>query len=307
MQGSAEFSLDKYSLTFTTSNYSTAQTVTVSAAEDDDRYDNNVLKVIHTAYSGGYHGLTANLNATEDDNDNDGTLTASDATATTVLLTMSGFSGDWWYQRAGWSECLGPASSSTPYRATGLAANASSYINAYHTNKCGTNDGITQGNRFATANPTLTASDVTYNSVKLAISSEWDLDKDGSWYYGKAGACSDAIDDQLYADATGLTENTQFQYGAFRDSGCHVGVASAITFTTLLTPTGLISLAASDPSAMSVTLTMEGFGNNAWWYQRAGWSECQGPVNSSSYRARGLAPGASSYINAYRASSCGPE
>ena len=130
MEGSAEFTVDKYSLTFTTSNYSTAQTVTLSAAEDD-RHDYNVLKIIHTASGGGFQGVIASMTATVDDNDNDndGTLVVSDPTTTTVLLTMSGYSGNWWYQRAGWSECQGPVTTYT-YRVTGLQPNASSYINA---------------------------------------------------------------------------------------------------------------------------------------------------------------------------------
>ena len=127
MQGSAEFTADKYSLTFTTSNYSTAQTVTLSAAEDDDRHDYNVLKIIHTASGGGFQGVIASMTATVDDND--GTLVVSDPTTTTVLLTMSGYNGNWWYQRAGWSECQGPVTTST-YRVTCLQPNASSYINA---------------------------------------------------------------------------------------------------------------------------------------------------------------------------------
>ena len=39
---------DKYSLTFTSNNYSTAQTVTLSGTQDDDKYDDTV-SVTHTA------------------------------------------------------------------------------------------------------------------------------------------------------------------------------------------------------------------------------------------------------------------
>ena len=298
---------DNYSLTFTSDNWDTAQTVTLSGTQDDDKYDDTV-QVKHAASGGGYGdgtNVTASFNATVDDDDNDGTLVASDATATTVLLTMSTYSGDWWYQRAGWSECRGPVTTST-YRVTGLAVNASSYINAYHTSNCGANDGITQGNRFTTANPELTVSDITANSLKLTISEEWDASKDGPWRYGVTGGwCSGATYNQNWTNLAGQPENTTYTFAAFSDADCHVGVTPAITFSTLQIPASDVSLAASDPSAMSVTLTITGFDYNAWWYQRAGWSECHGPVTTATYRVRGLAPGASSYINAYRTSSCG--
>ena len=55
-------------LTFTTSNWSTVQTVWVTAAEDGDDID-SVAIFVHTAKAGGYEGLDAAIVATEDDND----------------------------------------------------------------------------------------------------------------------------------------------------------------------------------------------------------------------------------------------
>ena len=55
-------------LTFTTSNWNTGQTVKIRAAEDDDG-DNGTAKFVHTASGGGYNGITAQLTATESDND----------------------------------------------------------------------------------------------------------------------------------------------------------------------------------------------------------------------------------------------
>ena len=187
-----------------------------------------------------------------------------------------------------------------------MQPNASSYINAYHTSSCGPNDGITQGNRFTTDNPTLSVSNVTANSVRLTISDDWDAEKDGPWHYGvTGGVCSGATYNQNWTDLTGQPENTTYTFGAFSDAACHVGVAPAITFATLQIPASQVSLTASDATAMSVLLTISGFDYNNWWYQRAGWSECIGPVYASTYRVTGLAPNANSYINAYRTSSCG--
>ena len=64
----SDVSLDKTSLTFTTSNWNSAQTVTVKAAEDADAADDTVT-LTHTAAGAEYDDLTANLDVTVDDDD----------------------------------------------------------------------------------------------------------------------------------------------------------------------------------------------------------------------------------------------
>ena len=59
------------SLTFTASNWSSDQTVTLQAAEDNDA-DNGTAVIEHTASGGGYGSTTADLTATESDNDTRG-------------------------------------------------------------------------------------------------------------------------------------------------------------------------------------------------------------------------------------------
>ena len=66
--GDTDLTVDKSSLTFTTSNYNTSQTVTVSAAEDNDYLDGTATYT-HTASGGDYGNVSAALTATEDDND----------------------------------------------------------------------------------------------------------------------------------------------------------------------------------------------------------------------------------------------
>ena len=63
-----DLTLDMTSLTFTTSNWGTAQTVTVSAAEDDDAV-NDLSTLLHTASGGGYGSASANLQVTVIDDD----------------------------------------------------------------------------------------------------------------------------------------------------------------------------------------------------------------------------------------------
>ncbi len=62
-----DLTLDKTSLTFTTSSWNDEQTVTVTAGEDDDTA-NDTATLTHTASGGGY-SVTANLPVTVTDND----------------------------------------------------------------------------------------------------------------------------------------------------------------------------------------------------------------------------------------------
>ena len=59
------------SLTFTTANWNTDQTVTLAAAQDDDAVDGTAT-FLHSATGGGYSGETATVTATESDDDTRG-------------------------------------------------------------------------------------------------------------------------------------------------------------------------------------------------------------------------------------------
>ena len=61
--------LDKTPLTFTTGNWNTAQTVTVTAGEDDDGVVDPVATLTHTASGGDYANLTKDLTVTVTEND----------------------------------------------------------------------------------------------------------------------------------------------------------------------------------------------------------------------------------------------
>ena len=65
---SSKLSARPRSLTFTTGNWSTAQTVTLAAGQDDDAL-NYWVKVAHTAFAGGYDGSAANLYVVIDDDE----------------------------------------------------------------------------------------------------------------------------------------------------------------------------------------------------------------------------------------------
>ena len=68
--GDAHLSVNKSSLTFTTSTWNQTQAVTVSAAEENsDDYTNGTATFTHAAAGGGYDNVSASLTATESDND----------------------------------------------------------------------------------------------------------------------------------------------------------------------------------------------------------------------------------------------
>ena len=78
----ADITVDKTSLTFTMDNWSTAQEITVSAAEDDDATDGTAT-IAHTASGGGYGGVSvSSITATEADND------AAGVTVTPTALSV---------------------------------------------------------------------------------------------------------------------------------------------------------------------------------------------------------------------------
>ena len=78
-----DITADKTSLTFTMDNWSTAQEITVLAAEDDDAL-NGVATIEHTAAGGGYGDVTiSSVAATEEDNDTRGVTVTPTALSVT--------------------------------------------------------------------------------------------------------------------------------------------------------------------------------------------------------------------------------
>ena len=68
--GSSDVTLAPPTLTFTTGNWNSWQTVTVSAGEDSDK-NNEMATLSHGASGGGYHALTGNVEVAVAVNDND--------------------------------------------------------------------------------------------------------------------------------------------------------------------------------------------------------------------------------------------
>ena len=71
-QASTDLSLDKPSLSFSTSNWSAAQTVTVTASHDADALTDPVVTLTHRASGGDYGAVTGDLTVTITDDDSPG-------------------------------------------------------------------------------------------------------------------------------------------------------------------------------------------------------------------------------------------
>ena len=69
-------------LTFTTTNWNVAQTVTLTAGQDDDFVDDTEILTLTASTSGGYNGETAEITVTIDDNDVPGITVSNAATVT---------------------------------------------------------------------------------------------------------------------------------------------------------------------------------------------------------------------------------
>ena len=83
-------------LTFTTSNWNAAQTVTLTAAEDDDFTDGTETLTLTASTSGGYKGETAEVSVTISDNDVGGagitvpgTAAVTEGSTSTVEVTLT--------------------------------------------------------------------------------------------------------------------------------------------------------------------------------------------------------------------------
>ena len=90
-QTGTDLSLDATSLTFTTASWNTAQTVTVTAGEDDDGA-NDAATLLHTATGGDYAGETASVAVTVTDDDGTPTLSVNDVSVAeggTVAFTVT--------------------------------------------------------------------------------------------------------------------------------------------------------------------------------------------------------------------------
>ena len=116
----------------------------------------------------------------------------------------------------------------------------------------------TFGVEYTTPAPSLSASAIEGTTAALTLANEG---SESDWYAKRispsAGTCSSVASGSALA-LTGLQQNTDYSYAAYRDSACTQVVAD-VTFTTLRT------LTASNITDTTATLTLSGSGTGKWY------------------------------------------
>ena len=303
--GDAGITFTPSSLTFTTTNWSTAQTVTVSAATDADTTD-ETKTITHTASSGGYGSVsTATLTATADDITVGLTVTA---TATTATLTLDNYSGSSWHYKetAPSTGTCSSAQTGATANLTGLDKNTDYTYKAYSDTTCTTELATAS---FSTTNPELTSSNVAITTATLTLSG-WTAGtgtgKDGNWRYkadtGPDSSCS-AAQSTGTVNLTGLTKDTQYTYTAYSDNNCTTVIDAAPAFTTVSAK----RLTASSVTTTTATLTLTGH-TGAWRYKYTTPSggTCSSEIASGTTTASltSLDPGTTYTFTAYSDNNC---
>ena len=258
-------------LTFTNNNRHVPQTVTVSAASDNDAL-NGTKTITHTAAGGNYANVTATLTVTEgeppllvrnagDTADitaltvNEGSssstgfasykvkLSSQPSGSVTVHLYLQSTSGD----NPGDSNISVSPRSLTfntqnwnlPKNVKVWASNDSDQTNGSRTITHRVNGGgyTNAGSVVLTATevdddvPTLTTGGVTATGVTLTIANHT-----AAWWYKSATAgattCESVAQNTNTATVTGLTPATSYTYTAYSNSACSTSLAAAAAFTT---------------------------------------------------------------------------
>ena len=242
-------------LTFTTSNWNTAQTVTVTPVEDADKAGESVT-VTNTATGGGYNE-SATVTVAVTDNDAT-TLAASDVTETTARLTIGNHSGKWHHKKTG------PSAGTCSAEVSGTTADLSNLTGgiahtwkAYSDASCATEIGTAT---FSTVSFTATA--VTGTTATLNIGN-W---TNAWWYRGdheEAVACTMVVANTATASLVSLSVGTSYTYTAYESSICHAtGKIADVTFSTLVA----VTLTASDITRTTAKLTIANH-SGTWYYK----------------------------------------
>ena len=331
------------SLTFTTDNWSTAQTVTLAAAEDNDSITGS-REINHTASNGGYNGVTAKLTATEVENDKGIILKDSSLQPTTGISVTEGGSANYFVRLS-----VQPSATVTVTLAgtgddditfdtdTGTEGNQNTLTFSttdYSTDKqvrvsAAADTDFAHGTKPITHTPS--GSDSGYNTAVTLTVTESDTDKGlttgtatattntltihnhtGAWWYkstttGKT-TCTAVAADTASVNLTGLTQNTSYTFTAYSDSTCATELAAATAFSTT-NP----ALTASNATGSSATITLSGWavgagaGKDGNWYYKAATgphTTCSTVQTGTTVNLTGLTDTTTYAYTAYSDSSC---
>ena len=237
-------------------------------------------------------------------------LTADDATASTIRLTIAWHPENWYYKHTTPSggQCSGAVGTAST-RVAGLALNRAHTFAAYSDSACSTllataNTLETRGSHLALSNFTKTTN--TYD-VTLTLAN-WDTGKDGNWSYktnlsGARGACVAATANPATVDDFGFSANENHVFSAYRGSACTgTAIASSPSFSPSV---GIPALTAGSITLSGATLTLSKYSGTWWQNSNYGTTGCTqvGSGTTTSALAK-LTPGTSYTYHAFSASGC---
>ena len=240
-------------------------------------------------------------------------LTADDATASSMRLTIAWHSENWYYKHTTPSggQCSGVVATAST-RAAGLKLNRAHTFAAYSDSACSTllataNTLETKGSHLALSNFSKTTTPPTTYDVTLTLAN-WDTSKDGNWSYktnlsGQRGACVAATANPATVDDFGFSANENHVFSAYRGSTCS---GSAIVSAPRFKPNdGIPALTASSVTLNSATLTLSNYTGTWWQNSNYGSTGCTrvGSGTTTAALTR-LAWDASHTYHAFSASGC---
>ncbi len=314
-------------LTFTTTNWDDARTVTVLAAADNDTADDSAT-LTHTASGGGYGSVSGSVEVTVTDNDTAGpvldptappvaegdvvvapppgpTIAASDITDTGATLTATNVPGGVWRHRRTLpegGECSGPQSGESAVLA-GLMA-ATEYAYGLYADSACANELASVGFTTPAPPPSIAATGVTDTGATLTAANV----PGGVWRYRRTlpegGECSGPQSGESAALA-GLMAATEYAYGLYSDSACANELAS-VEFTTPAPPPSIAATGVTDTGA---TLTAANVPGGVWRHRRTlpEGGECSGPQSGESAALAGLMAATEYAYGLYADSACANE
>ncbi len=232
------------------------------------------------------------------------TLAHSDVTETTATITISGHTAAWWHQsNQSGATCASVAANVSAVNLGSLSGGTSYVWKAYSDNGCAVELASTS---FTTIS--LTADDITSTTATLNLANNayktWSYQQtspsgpacrqDGIWGGFDPSKTSESL--------TGLSPNTTYTFTGYFGADC--AQANKMADVSFTTPSA--TLAVSNVTKTTATLTISGHGGVGWWYQgnQSGATCGSASAGTSSANLAGLTVGTEYTYKAYNASGC---
>ena len=199
-------------------------------------------------------------------------LSAADASAGSMRLDIAWHTGAWWYKYTSPSggQCSTDPATTASARAAGLAPNRAYTFAAYSDSAC--SNLLATAGSLSTKSSSLALSGFSKTTSDYDVTltlANWDVSKDGKWYYktnlsGSRGSCVEAATNPYSVDDFSFSANETHTFSAYGDSAC--GSASKIASAPPFKPgAGIPALTAGSITLSGATLTLSNF-TGAWWH-----------------------------------------